>query len=185
MSDGYGNPPQPHQQPSSPDDPGARHGHSVPPAAAGDPAQQPYPLPGQQWGGQAAHAEPFGGASSSGASTWLALGALVAIVVSVSVKESSRNGWDDYALWSGFAIACAAALLAPAARNSINLSENRAWQVAAGGAAGLAFYWILFVLPAISRNVSFVATIGVVAAGLSVWAAPGRPVDGDGGGSTW
>ena len=182
MSDGHGNPPQPAQQAPSPDG-GAQHSQPPPAAPGGDPAHQPYPA-GQPWAG-GPHAEPFGSSSSGGASTWLALGSLVAIVISVSVKENSFNGWDDYALWSGFASACSAALLAPAARNSVNLSETRGWQVAAGGAAGLAFYWILFVLPAIGRNVSFVATLGVIAAGLSVWMAPGRPEESDGGRRTW
>lgn len=169
MSDGHANPP-----PAPPQGAGYGGPSAPPPPDAGQ--HQALQPPGQPW---TDGSQPFGTASSNAASTWLALGAIVAIVLSVSIKEGGRNGWDDYALWAGFAIACAVALLAPVVRNSVNLTETRAWQVAAGGLAGLVFYWLLFVLPAISRNVSFAATLGVIAAGLAVWLAPGRPTEGE------
>lgn len=111
---------------------------------------------------------------------------VVAIVLAVSLKEDGRNGWDDIGVWSGFAIAAAAATMAPSLRSNLSMGVSRAWQVGLGGAVGLAAYWILFVLPAIERNVSFLATVGVVAGGLAVWLAPGRPdAPADGAGQTW
>lgn len=157
------------------------------PSGTGQPGGPPpgYGPPG--YGGAPGY-QPSGGPASGSTgtvpgSTWWALLAVVAIAVAVSVPEDGSNDWKSIGVWAGFAVAAALATLAPAARASLKLSTERAWQVAAGGFAGLAAFWILFVLPNISQNTSFVATVGVAAAGLAVWAAPGRPSDGQACGS--
>ena len=57
----------------------------------------------------------------------------------------------------------------------VNLGEQRAWRIAAGGAVALVVWWVLFILPNINLNVSFLATVGVAAAALAVWTSPGNP----------
>jgi hypothetical protein len=37
------------------------------------------------------------------------------------------------------------------------------------------FWWVLFVLPSISLNVAFLATLGVAAAVAAVWTSPDNP----------
>lgn len=100
---------------------------------------------------------------------------MVAIVLALSIPENKRVGWSELQVWAGFAVVSAALVFAPVVRDSFKLSAERAWQVAAGGLGGLAFFWVLFVLPDIGRNTSFAATVAVAAAGLAVWSAPGRP----------
>jgi hypothetical protein len=57
----------------------------------------------------------------------------------------------------------------------VGLTEARAWQVAACGAAALVLFWVLFVLPAVGSNTTLLATIGVAAGLVAAWIAPGRP----------
>lgn len=171
----------PSAEPSPPGAPTAGGGSQPgygPPPGYGQPGQ-----PGQP-GGPGAPA-PSGTASSTTVpgSTWWGLLAVVGITVAVSVPEDGANAWKDIGVWAAFAIAAALATLAPAARGNVKLSAERAWQVAVGGFVGLAFYWILFVLPSIAKNVSFVATVAVAAAGLAAWFAPGRPSESSGPGS--
>ena len=59
-------------------------------------------------------------------------------------------------------------------RKLVNMSERQAWQIAAIAAGALVFWWVLFVLPVINRNVSFLATLAVAAAGVGVWLSPGN-----------
>lgn len=157
----------------------------------GQPGYGPPPGYGQAPGGYPTGpgtGPPGGSTSTVSGSTWWALLAVVGIAVAVSVPEDGSNEWKSIGVWAGFAIAAALATLVPAARDSLKLAPERAWQVAAGGFVGLAFFWILFVLPSISQNISFVATMAVAAAGLAVWSAPGRPSDGPGtssGGEWW
>lgn len=113
--------------------------------------------------------------SSVGASPWWAALSLLAIVLALSIPENKRLGWSELQVWAGFAVVCSALLFAPAARETFNWTPERAWKVAAGGCAGLALFWILFVLPDIGRNTSFAATVALVAAALAVWLAPGQP----------
>ena len=42
-------------------------------------------------------------------------------------------------------------------------------------AVTFALMWVLFILPNIHLNVSFLATVGVAAAALAVWTSPGNP----------
>lgn len=135
----------------------------------------PPPGYGQTGGYPATQASSSGSAASISASTWWGLLAVVAMVLAVSIPEDGGNQWKAAALWAGFAIVAALLTLAPSAGAGLKLTQERAWQVAAGGLGGLVAYWVLFVLPAISKNVSFLATVAVVAGGLAVATAPGRP----------
>ena len=76
--------------------------------------------------------------------------------------------------WSLFALAMVLLTLLPSVRKLVNLSERQAWQIAAIAAGALVFWWVLFVLPVINRNVSFLATLAVAAAGVGVWLSPGN-----------
>jgi hypothetical protein len=57
----------------------------------------------------------------------------------------------------------------------LNLPAQMAWMVAAVGAGYLVFWWVLFVLPVISLNVSFLVTVGVAAAVGAVWTSTDNP----------
>jgi hypothetical protein len=133
-----------------------------PPAAAG---AAPAPAPAATSSGGGVSIEPWG---------WLALLAVVAVLLGLLVDEDGANLWDASEAWSIFAIACSIAVLAPLLRKTLKWTDERAWIVAALGAGGLVLYWLLLVLPAIARNTSFAITAGVAAAVGAVWLAPGR-----------
>lgn len=109
------------------------------------------------------------------ASPWLGLVSVACVAVAVSLNEDGDNGWGRIGVWAGFAIAAAALTLAPAVRRQVSLAPDTAWRVATAGAIGLAGYWVLFVLPRIEMNVSFLATVGCAAGMFAAWQAPGRP----------
>lgn len=107
--------------------------------------------------------------------------AVVGVVLGLFLKESVTEGvpgvslWDQLSeLWSIVAIVAAVATLLPALRSVLSLGEQLAWRFAAGGAAALVLWWVLFILPNINLNVSFLATVGVVAAVLAAWTSPGN-----------
>ena len=170
-----GAPPQPQSQPQGPAGDPSQAGHIpapgyVPPAGyAPQPGYGPPP-------GFAQPAQPAeGGGVKVGAPTLLSIISIAAIALAVSLEEDGRNGWEDIGVWAGFAIVAAVATLAPSLRSNLSLETSRAWQIGVAGAIGLAAFWVLFILPSIQQNVSFLATVGVVAGGLAVWLAPGRP----------
>jgi hypothetical protein len=113
----------------------------------------------------------------------LGLVAVAAIVVGLLVKESegeglpSANLWDRTSapLWSIVAIIAAVATLLPALRSVVNIPARLAWTIAATGAAYLVFWWVLFVLPSISLNVAFLASLGVAAGVAAVWTSSDNP----------
>ena len=154
-----------------------------PPGQAGQPPQPgPPPQPGQQqpppgYGPPAGYGPPSGGVTV-GIGLWLGLAAIVAMALAVSLNEDGDNGWGRIGVWAAFAIVAAVATLAPALGRQLNLSTERAWQVGAAGAAGLAGFWVLFVLPSISQNTSFLATVACAAGIGAAWIAPGRPSGG-------
>ena len=104
----------------------------------------------------------------------LGLISLAATVIGLSVKEDGFNAWHSVHAWGGLAIAGALLTLAPAMARSLNLTPERAWQVAACGAGALLLFWVLFVLPAVGSNTSLVVTIGAAAGVIAAWIAPGR-----------
>lgn len=124
------------------------------------------------------------GGTKLGAPALLSIVSIAAMALAVTIEEDSDNGWGRIGVWAGFAIFAAVLTLAPAIREQVNLTVEKAWQVGVAGAAGLAAFWVLFVLPSISMNVSFAATVGVVAGLLAAWMAPGRPAP-SGNGSGW
>ncbi|MGY6501117.1 MAG: hypothetical protein ACXIVQ_09545 [Acidimicrobiales bacterium] len=107
---------------------------------------------------------------------WFSLLSAGLLAVAVSVPESGDHGWSRFGVWAGFAIACALATMAPSVRTQLKLSADNAWRVATAGGIGLAGYWVLFVLPWIELNVSFLATLGCAAGVYAAWTAPGRPL---------
>ena len=104
----------------------------------------------------------------------LAFISLAATVVGLSVDENDRNAWDSVHAWGAVAILGAVLTFAPLLRSSLNLTAQRAWQVAACGAGALALFWVLFVLPAAGSNTSLVTTVGAAAGIIAAWIAPGR-----------
>ncbi len=151
---------------------------------AGPPGSQGYPAGYGPPPGFAA-AESSSGTKVGAGLLWSLLAA-IALAVAVSVKEDGQNGWERIGVWAGFAIVAALATAAPAIRSNLNLDAEKAWKVAAAGAVGLAAFWVLFILPSIERNVSFVATLGCVAGAVAAWTAPGRPRPApDDRGQTW
>ena len=104
----------------------------------------------------------------------LALISLAATVVGLSVDENDRNAWDSVHAWGAVAILGAVLTFAPLLRSALNLTAQRAWQVAACGAGALALFWVLFVLPAAGSNTSLVTTVGAAAGIIAAWIAPGR-----------
>lgn len=143
-----------------------------PPPGYGQPASGPPPGYGPPQGYPQPAVAPSGVKLAGG--VWWSLLAIVAIALAVSLFEDGDNGWGRIGVWAGFAIAAAVVTLAPALGEQLNLSAERAWQLAVAGGVGLAAFWVLFVLPSISQNVSFLATVGCAAGGLAAWLAPGR-----------
>jgi hypothetical protein len=110
--------------------------------------------------------------------TLFAAASLAAVAIGVSVPEDGHNAWHTVKAWGGVALVAAALTFAPALGSAMRLTAYRAWQVAAGGAAGLGLYWVLFVLPDIEKNTSLATTVGVAAGIVVAWIAPGRhPID--------
>jgi hypothetical protein len=107
-----------------------------------------------------------------------AAASLAAVAIGISVPEDGQNAWHTVKAWGGVALVAAALTFAPAVGSAMRLSAYRAWQVAAGGAAGLALYWVLFVLPDIAKNTSLITTLGVAAGIVVAWIAPGRHAPG-------
>jgi hypothetical protein len=109
--------------------------------------------------------------------------AVAAIVIGLFIKESDSAGapsvnlWDRTSapLWSIVAIVAAVATVLPALHTALNIPVKLAWTIGAVGAAYLVFWWVLFILPSISLNVAFLATLGVVAGVAAVWTSGDSP----------
>jgi hypothetical protein len=155
---------QPPPQPRPPAGPPPPSGHpSGPPTV-----QLPGPVAGP------AHQQP----RPHVAVNLFAAASLAAVAIGISVPEDGQNAWHTVKAWGGVALVAAALTFAPAVGSAMRLSAYRAWQVAAGGAAGLALYWVLFVLPDIAKNTSLITTLGVAAGIVVAWIAPGRHAPG-------
>lgn len=177
-----GQPAGAHAQPAQPVPPAGAHPGAPGEAAGYPPGYAPPPGYGPPPG--FAHPAPTSGVKVGGAVMWSLL-SIAAIALAVSLEEDGQNGWESIGVWAGFAIVAAVATLVPAVRSNLNIDATRAWQISVAGAVGLASFWVLFVLPVIERNVSFLATLGVVAGGLAAWLAPGRPAPGPGADQSW
>ena len=106
--------------------------------------------------------------------TLFAAASLVAIAIGISVPEGGHNAWHTVKAWGGVALVAAALTFAPSVWSAVRITAYRAWQVAVGGAAGLALYWVLFVLPDIAKNTALITTLGVAAGIVVAWIAPER-----------
>lgn len=104
----------------------------------------------------------------------LGLISLAGTVIGLSVSEDGANAWKSVHAWGGVAIVGALLTLAPAMAGSMNMTAQRAGQVALCGAGALLLFWVLFVLPAVGSNTSLIVTIGVAAGVIAAWIAPGR-----------
>jgi hypothetical protein len=105
----------------------------------------------------------------------LAAISVAGVVLGLSLKEHDVNAWRIVHAWGAVAIIGAVLTAAPAFGAAAHVSPVRCWQVAVAGAAALAFFWILFVLPSVGSNTTLLATVGVVAGVAAAWIAPGRP----------
>ena len=159
------------------DDPAA--GQPAPPDGPPPSSSHPPPPPGPADVGTGAAVIPKPARTGGGIdiNPVLAIGvaAVVLLVLSLFLTEDGVRLWSDLGvLWSLFALAMVLLTLLPSVRKLVNLSERQAWQIAAIAAGALVFWWVLFVLPVINRNVSFLATLAVAAAGVGVWLRPGN-----------
>jgi hypothetical protein len=110
----------------------------------------------------------------------LGLVSIAATALGLSLKEDGRNAWHSVHAWGAVAVVGAVLTLTPALGHSMNLTRQRAWQVAACGAGALLLFWVLFVLPNVGSNTSLLTTVGVAAGVIAVWIAPGREQAADG-----
>lgn len=152
--------------------PPAPPAHAQGPAA---PAASPQPAPAAAPAPGPGTPTPAAGEEAAGKGPLAAWLGVLAVVLSVFLEEHGVNAWETSWAWSSFAIGAAALTLAPSLRASFKLDEPKAWRVAATGTVALAVWWVLIVLPAISRNLGLLATIALALAGYATWSAPGRP----------
>jgi hypothetical protein len=106
---------------------------------------------------------------------FLALASAAFVTVWLVWPEDDKIGAQRLKLWTVFVLASVALLFTPIVKKIVRLDAARAWQFAAGGASGLGFAWVAFLLPDISSNQSFFGTLAVAAGALAAWTAPGRP----------
>jgi hypothetical protein len=105
----------------------------------------------------------------------IGLVAVVLLVLSLVLKEDGTRLWSALGIaWSLFALVAVVLAMLPSASRLVNITQRQAWQIAAIAAGALVFWWVLFVLPVIDRNVSFLATVAVAAACVAVWLSPGN-----------
>jgi hypothetical protein len=104
----------------------------------------------------------------------LAAISVAGVALGLSLKEHNVNAWKSVHAWGAMAILGAVLTAAPAFGSSAHVSALRCWQVAVAGAATLAFFWILFVLPNVGSNTTLLTTVGVVAGIAASWIAPGQ-----------
>jgi hypothetical protein len=109
----------------------------------------------------------------------LAVVSLVCTFIWIIWPEDGKVGAQNLKLWTLFVLGSAAMIFAPMTRKVFRLADERAWQFAVGGAAGMGFAWVAFLLPSINSNQAFFGTIATAAAGLAAWTAPGRNLDSD------
>lgn len=163
--------------------------HSAPPAPPpGPPPGYVGPPPGYPSAGYppAAYAPP----RLPMPRVMLAIGALAAISVAgvafgLTLKEHNVNAWHSVNAWGAVAILGAVLTAAPAFGAVAHVNPVRSWQVSVAGAAALAFFWILFVLPSVGSNTTLLATVGVVAGVAAAWIAPGKPAADTSDAPTW
>jgi hypothetical protein len=115
------------------------------------------------------------GASKREPYAFLALASAAFAIVWLVWREDDKFGAEKLKLWTIFVLASVALLFTPIVKKVLRIDATRAWQFAVGGASGLGFAWVAFLLPDICSNQAFFGTLAVAAGGLAAWTAPGRP----------
>ena len=171
---GPGGPHQGYPQGTPPQGPPNGPARHIPPTAPMQAAQPPgYPPNPQYPTTPSGYGSPAPERGVNG--VWvLGLVSVIATVLGLTISEDGANAWHSVHAWGGLAIAGAVLTLAPAAARSLNLTPQRAWQLAACGAGALILFWVLFVLPDAGSNTSLLTTIGAAAGVIAVWMAPER-----------
>jgi signal transduction histidine kinase len=105
---------------------------------------------------------------------WFAGGTVLFVAVWLLWWDDGKPALWRLKLWTLFIVASALLVLTPMVRGRFQLSEQHAAQLAAGGAGGLAFAWVAFLLPNIASNEAFFGTLATACAALAAWLAPGR-----------
>jgi len=106
----------------------------------------------------------------------LGLLALVLLEVGLALHFDTRSLWDVVPTWSAFATVATLLVLVPSVARLAGraLPGQAGWRVAAAGAAALAVFWVLVVLPVAASDRGFWLTAALGAAGAAAWLTPGR-----------
>src|SRR5690606_11468389 len=107
----------------------------------------------------------------------LALGvlAVAGVVLGLLLSADVPGGgtvsfWDQMGwTWAVLGIVAAVATLLPVIGRAIGLSSAQVVSIVTIAAGVLGLWWVLFILPYISSNRAFLATIGVLAAAGAAW----------------
>jgi hypothetical protein len=149
-----------------------------------EPTTPPPPAPGEgSWGGVPSGATPpppptdVTGQTPAPASSsvsisvdnplGLVLGivAVIGVVLGLLVKSDGVKLWDTMGwTWAVLAIVAAVAVLVLSLSGLVPVSRAAAARLMAISAGVLVLWWVLFVLPIVSSNTSFLATVGTLAA---------------------
>ncbi|MGY1782706.1 hypothetical protein [Geodermatophilus sp. SYSU D01036] len=102
---------------------------------------------------------------------------LVLLELGLALRLDGPRLWGQVPAWAAFATVCA--LLGGAAALSrlvpaLRLRPLTAERLALGGAAGLAVFWVLVVLPHADTDRGFLLTAALGAVALAAWLVPGR-----------
>ncbi|MGY1839331.1 MULTISPECIES: hypothetical protein [unclassified Modestobacter] len=102
---------------------------------------------------------------------------LVLLELGLALDFGTESVWEVTPTWSAFATVAALLALVPGLRRLAGdrLGARTAWRVGAGGAVGLAAFWVLVALPLVASDRGFLLTAALAAAAGAVWLAPGRP----------
>jgi hypothetical protein len=106
----------------------------------------------------------------------LAATAWPVVALGLFVPEAGSSAFGRIPAWSAFALACLVLVGVGAFGGPQGPGSGRTWTLGVVGACGLVAFWVLLVLPAISRNTSFALTLGVAFATAAVWLTPRRRV---------
>lgn len=151
---------------------GSGSGHTDPPNAdpGGDqsPAVPSESAPGRSRG------EAKGRAPGQPLSRLLAALAWPVTAIGLFVPEASSSAFGRYPAWSAFALLSLVLVGVGAFGGREGPGTGRTWVLGVVGACGLAVFWVLLVLPLISRNTSFALTLGTALAAGAVWLTPGQ-----------
>jgi hypothetical protein len=106
----------------------------------------------------------------------LGLAGLALLEFGLTLDPGNRSLWSAVPSWSAFATVAAVAALVPLVLALLpqRLPERTAWRVGAAGAAGVAAFWVLIVLPLVASDRGFLLTAAAALTAGAVWLAPGR-----------